>query len=94
MIKIISILVLVVGLLGLFYSYSEFQNINEIKQTFEYKANQTIDNLALNYLGIDRENVYSLDIKRRKKQATIVSIGSILFVVAGILLLIIKKKNN
>lgn len=91
---ILSILLIVIGLLGSYYSYSEFQSIEELEQTLEYKANQTIDNLALNYLGVKRENVFAKELKRRKKQTTILSIGSILLIIAGTVLLFISNSKS
>ncbi len=92
--NIISSLIVLIGLLGGYYSYSEFQSIEELEQTLEYKTNQTIDNLALNYLGVERENIFAKELKRRKKQTTILSIGSILLIIAGIVLLFISNSKS
>ena len=91
---IISILIIIIGSLGLYYSFTEFQNIEELEQTLEYKTNQTIDNLALNYLGVERENIFAKELKRRKKQTTIIVIGSIVLIIAGTLLLFISNSKD
>jgi len=91
--KIISILMILLGFLGAYYSYTEFQSIEELEQTLEYKINQTIDNLSLNYLGVEKENVFAKELKRRKKQTTILSIGSILLIIAGTVLLFISNSK-
>lgn len=90
---LISILIIIVGILGIYYSYNEFKSIQDIEQTIEYKTNNTIDNLALNYLGIERENILEKEIQRRSKSAKTILVGSFIFVVAGILSLVLINRK-
>jgi uncharacterized membrane protein YidH (DUF202 family) len=93
----ISILLILLGILGGYYSYSEFKNIDSVKNSFEYQGAQTIDNLAFNILGIERTNNYKKEIERRETQTTIIAIGSFILTVTGIIMLwkghVIIKRN-
>lgn len=83
----IGIFVLILGILGGVYSFMEYQNLQEIKGTLEYKTGETTDNLAYNYLGIERENYLARDIKGKEQKVIIIAAGSLIFLLFGLVLI-------